>query len=150
MTARDVCLSPAEWENALVQLQLAKQLGLIDDASPEALETRRQAKNAENARLQAAGTVFYGPRQYTPAMYLQYELTRFKLDFAQPTAAIRALPVCPVITEEQKQAYYRNNPDLFTRYWGDSFPYEDVEQIIEKRLREEAYDALVQDLLRQR
>lgn len=90
------------------------------------------------------------PRQYTPAMYLQYELTRFKLDFAQPTAAIRALPVCPVITEEQKQAYYRNNPDLFTRYWGDSFPYEDVEQIIEKRLREEAYDALVQDLLRQR
>ena len=46
MTARDVCLSPAEWENALVQLQLAKQLGLIDDASPEALEARRQAKNA--------------------------------------------------------------------------------------------------------
>ena len=136
MTARDVCLSPAEWENTLVQLQLAKQLGLI--------------KNAENARLQAAGTAFYGPRQYTPAMYLQYELTRFKLDFAQPTTAIRALPVCPVITEEQKQAYYRNNPDLFTRYWGDSFPYEDVEQIIEKRLREEAYDALVQDLLRQR
>ena len=38
MTARDVCLSPAEWENALVQLQLAKQLGLIDNASPEALE----------------------------------------------------------------------------------------------------------------
>lgn len=150
MIARDVCLSPAEWENALVQLQLAKQLGLIDDASPEALEARRQAKNAANARLQAAGTVFYGPRQYTPAMYLQYELTRFKLDFAQPTAAIRALPVCPVITEKQKQAYYRNNPDLFTRYWGDSFPYEDVEQIIEKRLREEAYDALVQDLLRQR
>ena len=94
--------------------------------------------------------MFYGPRQYTPAMYLQYELTRFKLDFAQPTAAIRALPVCPVITEEQRQAYYRNNSDLFTRYWGDSFPYEDVEQIIEKRLREEAYDALVQDLLRQR
>ena len=56
MTARDVCLSPAEWENALVQLQLAKQLGLIDDASPEALEARRQAKNAENARLQAAAT----------------------------------------------------------------------------------------------
>ena len=48
MTARDVCLSPAEWENALVQLQLAKQLGLIDDASPEALEARRQTKNAEN------------------------------------------------------------------------------------------------------
>ena len=44
MTARDVCLSPAEWENALVQLQLAKQLGLIDDASPEALEAAVRPK----------------------------------------------------------------------------------------------------------
>ncbi len=85
MTARDVCLSCRVGKCAGA-VQLAKQLGLIDDASPEALEARRQAKNAENARLQAAGTVFYGPRQYTPAMYLQYELTRFKLDFAQPTA----------------------------------------------------------------
>ena len=90
----------------------------------------------------------YGTRRFSAPAYLQYELTRFKLDFAQPTAVIRALPVCPVITEEQKQAYYRNNPDLFTRYWGDSFPYEEVKQIIEKRMREEVYDSLVQDLLR--
>ena len=148
MTARDVCLSPAEWENALVQLQLAKQLGLIDDASPEALEARRQAKNAENARLQAAGTVFYGPRQYTPAMYLQYELTRFKLDFAEPCEKIRALGICPDFTDAQTRAWYDANPDLFTRYAGDSFPYEEVKQIIEKRMREEVYDSLVQDLLR--
>ena len=148
MTARDVCLSPAEWENALVQLQLAKQLGLIDDASPEALEARRQAKNAANARLQAAGTVFYGPRQYTPAMYLQYELTRFKLDFAEPCEKIRALGICPDFTDAQTRAWYDANPDLFTRYAGDSFPYEEVKQIIEKRMREEVYDSLVQDLLR--
>ena len=75
MTARDVCLSPAEWENALVQLQLAKQLGLINDASPEALEARRQAKNAANARLQAAGTVLYGPREDTPGRWLHDEVT---------------------------------------------------------------------------
>ena len=57
MTARDVCLSCRVGKCAGA-VQLAKQLGLIDDASPEALEARRQAKNAENARLQAAGTVF--------------------------------------------------------------------------------------------
>lgn len=37
---------------------------------------------------------------------------------------------------------------VFTRYAGDSFPYEEVKQIIEKRMREEVYDSLVQDLLR--
>lgn len=46
------------------------------------------------------------------------------------------------------RAWYDANPDLFTRYAGDSFPYEEVKQIIEKRMREEVYDSLVQDLLR--
>ena len=143
------CLTPAEWRYAQGCLTLAKRLGLIEDDTPAALEKRRAAKNAEISRSEAEGAPVYGTRYFSAPAYLQYELTRFKLDFVEPTAAIRALPVCPVITEEQKQAYYRNNSDLFTRYWGDSFPYEDVEQIIEKRLREEAYDALVQDLLRE-
>ena len=150
MDERTYCLTPEQWRHAKACLTLAKRWGLIGDDSPEALERRRAAKNAQAERAEQDGKPVYGTRRFSAPAYLQYELTRFKLDFAQLTAAIRALPVCPVITEEQKQAYYRNNPDLFTRYWGDSFPYEDVEQIIEKRLREEAYDALVQDLLRQR
>ena len=51
-------------------------------------------------------------------------------------------------TDAQTRAWYDANPDLFTRYAGDSFPYEEVKQIIEKRMREEVYDSLVQDLLR--
>ena len=50
--------------------------------------------------------------------------------------------------DAQTRAWYDANPDLFTRYAGDSFPYEEVKQIIEKRMREEVYDSLVQDLLR--
>ena len=43
--------------------------------------------------------------------------------------------------------FYENNQDLFGRYHGDLFDYEDVRQIIEKRLREDAYDRLIQDIL---
>ena len=50
-------------------------------------------------------------------------------------------------TEEEKRAFYENNQDLFGRYHGDLFDYEDVRQIIEKRLREDAYDKLIQDIL---
>lgn len=80
-------------------------------------------------------------------MYLQYELTRFKLDFVQPSEQIAKLGVCPSFTEDEKRAFYENKKDLFGRYHGDLFSYEEVTMIIEKRLREEAYERLVHDVL---
>lgn len=139
MMNRKYCLDQKEWEEAQAALLLAKRFGLIEDADLEALEKRRAEKNRESAR--------YGARYYSPAMYLQYELTRFKLDFVQPSEQIRRLGVCPDFSEEEKRAFYENNQDLFGRYHGDLFEYEEVRQIIEKRLREEAYDRLIQDLL---
>ena len=132
---RKYCLDKKEWEEAQAALLLAKQFGLIEDAGIEALEKRRAKKNKENS--------LYGVRFYSPAMYLQYELTRFKLDFVQPSEQIKKLGVCPGFTEEEKRAFYENNQDLFGRYHGDLFDYEDVRQIIEKRLREDAYDRLI-------
>lgn len=143
MMNRKYCLDQKEWEEAQAALLLAKRFGLIEDAGLEALEKRRAEKNRESARYGAR----YGVRYYSPAMYLQYELTRFKLDFVQPSEQIRRLGVCPDFSEEEKRAFYENNQDLFGRYHGDLFEYEEVRQIIEKRLREDAYDRLIQDLL---
>ena len=89
----------------------------------------------------------YGTRYFSAPAYLQYELTRFKLDFVEPCEKIRALGVCPTFTDEQTRAWYDANPDLFTRYFGDSFSYEESRLIIEKHMREEVYDNLVQDIL---
>ena len=95
------CLDKKEWEEAQAALLLAKQFGLIEDAGIEALEKRRAKKNKENS--------LYGVRFYSPAMYLQYELTRFKLDFVQPSEQIKKLGVCPGFTEEEKRAFDENN-----------------------------------------
>ncbi len=140
--------SNASWRHAKACLTLAKRWGLIGDDSPEALERRRAAKNAQAERAEQDGKPVYGTRRFSAPAYLQYELTRFKLDFAEPCEKIRALGICPDFTDAQTRAWYDANPDLFTRYAGDSFPYEEVKQIIEKRMREEVYDSLVQDLLR--
>ena len=91
----------------------------------------------------------YGVRHYSAPAYLQYELTRFKLDFVEPCEKIRALGICPEFTDAQTRAWYDANRDLFTRYFGDSFSYEESRLIIEKRMREEVYDNLVQDILRE-
>ena len=56
--------------------------------------------------------------------------------------------VCQEITEEQKRAFYEENRDLFTRSAGDSFAYGEVSMIIEKRIREQEYENIIQDLLR--
>ena len=144
---RKYCLDKKEWERAQAALLLAKRFGLIEDDGIEALEKRRAEKNEKNRQAEKAGEFFYGPHFYTPAMYLQYELTRFKLDFVQPSEKIKKQGRCPDFSEKEKRAFYENNRDLFGRYHGDYFTYEEVSQIIEKRLREDAYDKLICDIL---
>lgn len=141
------CLDEKSRKEAQAALLLAKKHGLIEDSSFSALEKRRAKKNEENQQKEEAGGCFYGPRFFSSPAYLQYELTRFKLDFVQPSEQIRKLGVCPDFSREQKLEYYEQNPDLFKRYHGDLFSFEEVEQIIEKRLREEAYDKLIQNIL---
>ena len=140
-------LDEKSWEEAQAALLLAKKFGLIEDAGIPALERRRERKNEENRQAKEAGKLFYGPRFYTPAMYLQYELTRLKLDFVQPCGKVREGGWCPDFTEQEKRNFYEQNRDLFGRYHGDYFTYEEVSQIIEKRLREDAYDKLIRDIL---
>ena len=88
MIEKRYCLTPEEWAYAKAELVLAEKLGLIENADIEALEKRCAEKNEENARLEMEKNVFYGPRRYSLPMYLQYELTRFRLDFVQPTENI--------------------------------------------------------------
>lgn len=79
MIEKRYCLTPEEWAYAKAELVLAEKLGLIENAGIEALEKRCAEKNEENARLEMEKKVFYGPRRYSLPMYLQYELTRFRL-----------------------------------------------------------------------
>ena len=89
MIEKRYCLTPEEWAYAKAELVLAEKLGLIENADIEALEKRCAEKNEENARLEMEKKVLYGPRRYSLPMYLRYELTRFRLDFVQPTENIR-------------------------------------------------------------
>ena len=50
MDERTYCLTPEQWRHAKACLTLAKRWGLIGDDSPEALERRRAAKNAQAER----------------------------------------------------------------------------------------------------
>ena len=128
---------------------LEKKIGLLEDPSLEGLELRRQKHNAKLRKMEEEGTIFYGPRYFSAAAYLQYELTRLKLDFIAPCEAVRRSGLCPSFTDEERRAFYEANLDLFGRYHGDHFSYEEVAQIIEKRMREEAYEKIIENILRE-
>ena len=119
---------------------LAQKMGLLDDASFEALELRRD--NYNNSVHE------YGPHYLSKEAYLFYELTRLKLDFILPTEEVKKTGLCPSFSEEERREFYEKNHDLFGRYHGDFFTFEEASQIIEKRLREEYYDKLIEDILR--
>lgn len=119
---------------------LAQKMGLLDDPSFEGLEKRRCEYNNSVHE--------YGPRSLSKEAYLFYELTRLKLDFVLPTEKVKKTGLCPNFSEEERREFFELNHDLFGRYHGDFFTFEEVSQIIEKRLREEAYDKLIEDILR--
>ena len=128
----------------------AQKIGLLEDPSLKGLEDRRQKHNTTLRKMEEEGKIFYGPRYFSPSAFLQYELTRLKLDFIEPSAAVRRTGLCPSFSDEEKRAFYEANMDLFGRYHGDHFSYEEVAQIIEKRMREEVYEQLIENLLCER
>lgn len=144
---RRYCLDKEEFRESQAALLFAKQIGLIDDADFLALEERRTAKNIENHEKLGKGEPVYGLITYSAPIYLQYELTRFKLDFTEETDNIKKNYEYRNISTEEKREFYHENMDLFTRYFGDAFTYEEVELIIEKRIREAEYEKNVKDIL---
>ena len=144
--------SKRKWNNANYEYtQLVTQKGekeLIKQAAQNAGQSvNAYILQAIKARMEQEGQRFYGPHYFSAPAYLQYELTRLKLDFVQPCGKVREGGWCPDFTEQEKRDFYEQNRDLFGRYHGDYFTYEEVSQIIEKRLREDAYDKLIRDIL---
>lgn len=144
---RVYCLEEEELRKVKAALLFAKKVGLIDDASFLALEQRRAARNTENQEMIIKGEPVYGLISYSAPAYQQYELTRFKLDFTEETDEIKKNYNYHNISEVEKRNFYCDNMELFTGCNGNIFSYEEVELIIEKRIREAEYEKNVKDIL---
>ncbi|MFV0380030.1 MAG: hypothetical protein ACK5KQ_04305 [Anaerorhabdus sp.] len=116
-------------------LVFAKELKLIVDDSIEAIKVRCDKLNKLNEEKLKNNEVVFGLSYYPIHIYAQYELTNFKLEFISKKVSYNY----KVITKKEKQDFYNNN-NIFTRCNKDKFKYDEVEAVIEKRLREIEYD----------
>ncbi len=88
-----------------------------------------------------------GPRSLSYPLFLETFLTSFRLAFVLRDKRIQYQG--QELTEEEIDAYWKNNRDLFTRYDGDSFNENEVKTVIAKRLREKEYLKNVEKILLQ-
>lgn len=142
---RIIFSSESERKYALACLTFAKRLSLISDDSLDAVYDRCNRENeSRKKRLENSETV-YGPVTLSPMEYLDYELTRFKLDFAGESDKVN-YDYKPISKKDLK-AYYKNNRDLFTRYNREKFFFFEVKTVIYKKIREEEYENEINGIL---
>lgn len=140
-------LSERERSYALACLSFAKKLGLIESDSLEAVAQRCDAENEKRKKQLEKGETVYGLTHFSLPAYLDYELTRFKLDFVSQKKEIKAVYNYSEISKKQLKEFYKNNKDLFKRYSGDRFFFFEVKMIIEKKIREEQYESEINNIL---
>ena len=75
------------------------------------------------------------------------KLTRLRLDFVQPCKEGPEGESCGFHGAGEEAGFYEQNEICSDAIMGIILPYEEVSQIIEKRLREDAYDKLICDIL---
>ena len=134
---------------ALACLTFAKNIGLIDDDGLEAVAYRCNKENEKRRQALENGEIVYGLKQFNLTVYLDYELTRFRLDFASEKDVIRNNYTYSPIGKKQLKEYFKNNRDLFTRYHGEKFRFKESEMVVYKKIREEQYDEEINAVLRQ-
>ena len=117
----------------------------IDDVE-RIVDQRRAETEWKNADAWKNGTAAFGARYLTPEMYLDYELKSIQLAFATYKGEMVGNHKCHVYTEDEKRAFYDANQDLFTRYHGDLFSYEEVDLIIEKWLKVQEYQEFLESV----
>lgn len=128
-------------------LIFAKRLGQIDDDSLEAVRERCDAENAKIEAQIKSEEIFYGLSHYSFPVYLQHELTKFRLDFVSESEEIKKSYNYKEISRKDAKDFFKKNRDLFTRYNGDRFTFKEVKMIIEKKIREEEYENEINSIL---
>lgn len=136
-----------ERKYALACLIFAKRMSLISDDSLDAVYDRCNKENENRKKKLENNEIVYGPVFLSPIEYLDYELTRFKLDFVSENDRVN-YDFKPIAKKDMK-AYYKANKDLFTRYNRERFFFFEVKTVIYKKIREEEYENEINGILRQ-
>ena len=143
----ELIMNEKEQKHLRAELIFAKKLELIEDDTLNGVEDRRQKENHKREEMLQKGEIVYGAEHFSLPAYVRYEQTRFRLDFVSESEKVKKNYTYREISEEEKQAFYEANRDLFTRYHRDSFTYEEVAKIIKKRIREMEYEKEIHNIL---
>lgn len=120
------------------EIDFARRTGFLEkDLISLWLEERRRRRGGRKYGIEG-GKLSYD-------VFLEMFLTSFRLAFILRDERIN-YPYRE-LGDDDIERYWKENRDLFTRYNGDSFGKDEVEDIIAKRIREEEYEKNVEEIL---
>ena len=124
------------------QIEFARRTGYLKDDLHTLWIEQRRGKREHREYPFGPGTTAVGYE-----FFLEMYLSSFRLAFVLRDERID-YPY-EELTKKNIDDFWKNNRDLFTRFNGDSFEKEEVEDIIAKRIREEEYERNVEEILLQ-
>lgn len=126
-----------EGDRLEAEYRTAFSLGLVSSPDPSDAEKRRVDVNS--------GKAVYGTRYFSREAFYLHEIISFRLLYAEEDS--RVVHEYRRIEDSEIEAFYNENHDLFTRYAGDSFPLDEIRDVIRKKIREAEYEELVRQNL---
>lgn len=142
-------LSEQEILIAKAKLKIAKLMGVIDTDKWEDVKIRCEKKNQEVNKKMENGEIVYGVRSYSLLTYLQYELTRLKLDYISYKGDYIGEFKRTIFTEDDENKFYSENEFLFSSAEGKVYDIdeENLRPVIRKKLREREYEDITKAFL---
>lgn len=99
----------------------------------EAVIKRCDAENEKRKLQKENNETVYGLTHFSYPAYLDYELTRLKLDFVGECENVKKAYTYKEISRKQMKAYFKQNKDLFTRYNNDKFFFLKLKPLFTRR-----------------
>lgn len=115
-------------------LRFSKSIELVDTEDFDELCRRENEKTHD-----------WGIRKYTPFSYAVHLENVLRLRFVNEDRSIRFNYV--LLSEEILRDYYDKNKEIFSKYEdGDYFPFEEVSDVVRKKIREEEWEAHINEI----
>lgn len=149
-TERDGITPAAELERrtlaALTRMKIEQQLmtdnGLLEDSSFAAFHNEWMQTNRQRQEAVDRGEVIYGPVTYTEAQYYYLRQDKKVLELQAKLGSGSLAP-----SMEEQMRYYTESQEPFLYENGQRKPFEKVANVICKRLTEQKYKAMVDEMV---
>ena len=119
--------------------EISEEAGYIEGAGYEDMIERMEAENERRKEALESGQPVYGLTEYTPELYMEYELSALRDQYCQDGSNPGM-----ELTESETEDYFNSREWIVGRE-GEKASLDSVRVIVEQELRKQKYDKMIEE-----